>query len=62
MQIGMEEGLQEGLQQGREIGQEIGQNRILSLIKHMLADGQEAMLPKLQEPTVLEEMLKRYQM
>ena len=61
-EAGQEIGLQQGREIGKEIGKEIGQNRILSLIKHMRADGQEAMLPKLQEPAVLEEMLKRYQM
>lgn len=52
---------QEGFKAGQEAGREIGQNRILSLIERMLADGQEAMLSRLQEPAVLEEMLKRYQ-
>lgn len=64
-EAGQEAGREIGLQQGREIGlqlgREIGQNRILSLIERMLADGQEAMLSRLQEPAVLEEMLKRYQ-
>lgn len=66
MKYAEQEGFKSGQKAGREIGQQIGQqegqNRILSLIEHMLADGQEAMLPKLQEPAVLEEMLKRYQM
>lgn len=60
MKAGMEKGMEEGMEKGRQEGLQTGQNRILSLIDRMLADGQEAMLPRLKEPAVLEEMLKQY--
>ncbi|MCH5271052.1 MAG: hypothetical protein J1E83_09935 [Lachnospiraceae bacterium] len=60
MEKGMEEGMEKGIEKGRQEGQQTGQNRILSLLDRMLADGQEAMLPRLKEPAVLEEMLKQY--
>lgn len=59
-QEGMKAGMEKGMEKGRQEGQQTGQNRILSLLDRMLADGQEAILPRLKEPAVLEEMLKQY--
>ena len=56
-QEGFKAGQEIGRQIGQQVGQQIGQNRILSLVDHMLADGKEIMLSKLQDSAVLEEML-----